>query len=335
MYKRKDGRWEERVTMPNGKRVCFYGKTKSEVLRKLADYEEKQETGEKFEDVAEAWWEDIESNIAHNTAKGYLPAKNRAISRFCGTPIKSITPAQISAHIKEFARTHADKTVRTQLMVYNLIFKYAVANDYVLINAARDLSIPNNLKKTKRKPPSSEDIQRVKDSTECTLGMVAYWAMYTGLRRGELLALRWEDVDPIKRTININKAIYYHNNIPVLKSTKTEASTAAIPILDALFNKVKFKKKGIIFHNEKGEYYKESEFRSLWNIYCKESGITATLHQFRHCFATMLFEAGIPPQEAQVLLRHAQISTTMDIYTDIRENKRQDIFNKVSSIDIN
>ena len=49
---------------------------------------------------------------------------------------------------------------------------------------------------------------------------------------------------------------------------------------------------------------------------------------------TMLFEAGIPPQEAQALLRHAQIATTMDIYTDIRENKRQEIFNKVIGIDI-
>ncbi len=48
----------------------------------------------------------------------------------------------------------------------------------------------------------------------------------------------------------------------------------------------------------------------------------------------MLFEAGIPPEEMQILLRHAQLSTTMDIYTDIREKKQREVFEKVYAVDI-
>ena len=80
-------------------------------------------------------------------------------------------------------------------MVYNLIFKYAVEMGYILMNPARDLSVPDNLRKKKVSAPPPDDIERVKSSTGCTFGLFAYWAMYTGMRRGELLALRWDDVD--------------------------------------------------------------------------------------------------------------------------------------------
>lgn len=335
MFKRKDGRYQEWFTTPSGKRMAFYGKTKAEVLRKIADYAEKEETGELFEDVADAWWEETEKQISFTTVRSYLPAKCRAVEKFGNTPIKDIKPAQISAHIQDFARTHAHKTTQNQLLIYNLIFKYAVRKGYTIANAARDLSVPSNLHKTKRTAPSAEDIQRVKESTSCTFGMFAYWLMYTGMRRGELLALEWSDVDPLNRTISITKSVSHNSNTPILKSTKTEASNAIIPILDALYDKIDFKKKGLVFPGPRGTHLKETEFRSRWKAYRRESGITATPHQFRHCFATMLFEAGIPPQEAQVLLRHAQIGTTMDIYTDIRENKRNEIFDKVKAVDIN
>lgn len=334
MYKRKDGRWEERITLPDGKRKAFYGNTKAEVLNKIRSYEEKKATGPTFKEIAESWWEETEARIAYNTTKSYKPAMRRACDEFGDRPIKDITPAQIAAYIEDFARTKADKTVRTQLMVFNLIFKYAVRKGHLPANIARDLTVPPNLKKRKVSAPSSEDIQRVKESTDCTFGMFAYWAMYTGMRRGELLALEWSDVDAKARTITINKSLYHDANRPVVKGTKTKSSDAVIPILDALYKKIKFKKSGLVFPNEQGQHISETQFQRQWELYTKESGVTATPHQFRHCFATMLFEAGIPPEEAQVLLRHAQISTTMDIYTDLRDSKRQRIFDKVAAVDI-
>lgn len=332
MTRRKDGRWQETITI-NGKTKYFYGKTKAEVLRKLRDYEEKQETGMLFEEVAEEWWEAHEPSIAHSTTKGYIPAKNRGIEIFKSFPIKKIEPSMVSQHIKRFAKTHADKTVRTQLMVYNHIFSYAVEMGYIPFNPARDLKVPGGLPKQKRTSPPQRDINIVKQSFELPFGLFAYMALYTGMRRGELLALTWSDIDLEKRIIHITKSLEHIGNQPRLKLPKTETSIGTVPILDKLYEVLK-PSRGIVFANSNGDYLTERQFSNRWNAYVKTTKIESTPHQFRHAYATMLFEAGIPPEEAQVLLRHAQLSTTMDIYTDIRDDKKKSIFEKVYSVDM-
>ncbi len=332
MTRRKNGTWQEAVTI-NGKRKFFYGKTKAEVLGKIRAYEEQQETGAFFEDVADEWWEAHSETLTWNSLKPYRPAYKRTVAYFGKTPIKEILPREINRHIEQFAATHADKTVRTQLSVYNLIFRYAVKQGYLLVNPARDLTVPSGLKKTKRHSASPEDIKRVKKSTGLPFGMFAYWAMYTGMRRGELLALEWKDVDLKARTISVTKSLYHQHNKPFIKIPKTETSIGSLPILDALLKKIK-PGKGLVFPGADGGYMTRGEFTRAWQKYAQESGVTATPHQFRHVFATMLFEADVPAPEAQALLRHAQLSTTMDIYTDLRAEKMKKIHKKVYAVDI-
>lgn len=332
MVKRKDGRFQEVITI-NGKKKYFYGKTKSEVLKKIQEFKTKETNGKTFVEVADEWWEEHETKIAFYTARSYKPAVLRAKEAFPTQYIKDILPNQISKEIKLFSKTYADKTVRTQLMMYNLIFKYAVEMGYVLINPARDLSVPSNLPKKKVTSPSSEDIEKVKSSTDCTFGMFAYWAMYTGLRRGELLALCWEDVDLTNRIITVNKAVEHINNKPHIKTPKTESGYRTVPVLNKLYEKIK-KGKGYVFPNQNGEMLTESQWQRQWELYVKESGVKATPHQFRHAFATMLFENNVSEKDAQEILGHAQLSTTMDIYTDIRESRKKKVYDKLLSVDI-
>ncbi|MBQ8624304.1 MAG: site-specific integrase [Oscillospiraceae bacterium] len=333
MNRRKDGRWQEAVTLDNGTRKYFYGKTKAEVLRKIAEFSETKERGELFGPIADKWWNAHEPTIAYNTTKGYRPALQRAIDAFGNVPIKKIVPHDIALEIARFSTDKADKTVRTQLLVYNLIFTYAVQKGYIDFNPAREVEVPKKLKKTKRTSPSSADIKRVKESYNCTFGMFAYFALYTGLRKGELLALDWKDIDMKKREISVTKSVYHVGNQAAVKKPKTATSIACVPIPDALYSKLK-PGKGLVFPNYKGEYMSGTQFNKAWQRYCNETGVTATAHQFRHAYATMLFENNIPPEEAQALLRHAQVQTTMDVYTDLREEKLKKIHSKVYSIDI-
>ncbi len=333
MIKRKDGRWQEAVTLDNGTRKYFYGKTKAEVLRKIAEFSETKERGELFGPIADKWWNAHEPTLAYNTTKSYRPALQRAIDAFGNIPIKRIVPHDIALEITRFSSGKADKTVRTQLLVYNLIFTYAVQQGYIDFNPAREVEVPKKLKKTKRTSPSSADIKRVKESYSHPFGMFAYFALYTGLRKGELLALEWKDINMKKREISVTKSLYHVNNIPKVKEPKTETSVARIPILDALYSKLK-PGKGLVFPNQRGEYMSDSQYDKAWKDYCATTGINATVHQLRHAYATMLFENDIPAEEAQALLRHAQVQTTMDVYTDLREEKLKKIHSKVYSIDI-
>lgn len=333
MIKRKDGRWQEAVTLESGTRKYFYGKTKAEVLRKISEFSDVKERGELFGPVAEKWWDVHEPTLAYNTTRSYKPAWRRTIEAFGDVPIRDITAHDISLEIIRFSEGKADKTVRTQLLVYNLIFTFAVQRGYLNFNPAREVEVPKKLKKTKRTSPGSDDIRRVKESYKCTFGMFAYMALYTGLRKGELLALDWKDVDMKKRQISVTKSVYHISNKPEIKLPKTSTSIACVPIPDALYSKLK-PSKGLVFPNANGDYMTEMQFQKAWKDYCKESGVTATAHQFRHAYATMLFENDIPPEEAQALLRHAQVQTTMDVYTDLREEKLKKIHSKVYSIDI-
>lgn len=338
MKKRADGRYQQQLplSMTNGKRVVLYGKTKSELLRKLADYEEKAENGLSFEAVADAWWEDAEPALAVTTRRAYRPAMRRAIQAMGEEYIKEISPQEINTFLKKIIKQNsmADKTARTQLMVVNLIMRYAVEEGYIESNPARDLSVPKGLSKERREIASEADIKLVKESYDAPFGDFAYWALYTGCRRGELIALTWDDVDIEKRTITISKSMFRDEDGKMKpKSTKTVSGNRIVPILDKLMEKLT-PGKGYVFGNPDGTPYTDRQVMRGWERYQKATGVTCTPHQLRHAYATMLFEAGVSESDAQTLLGHAQISTTKDIYTHIRETRAQKIRSQILSIDI-
>ena len=336
MTRRKDGTWQEAIKLKGmTKYKYFYGKTKSEVLRKIAEFTEEYEKGAKFEDVADEWWEMYEPTLEYNTTKAYRPALKRAKIYFDNTYIRQIKPHDVNKFITQFvAQNHAAlKTAKNQLVVVNSICKYATASGYIDQNPARDISVPKNLPKTRREMPSDEDIQRIKHSTNCTFGMFAYWILYTGLRRGELLALDWSDVNMEEHSISISKSVYHMYNKPYLKKPKSIAGTRIIPLMSRLAMKIS-PKRGPVFPGPDGGLMAETQFQKLWKQYRLESGVTCTPHQLRHAYATMLFENDISESDAQELLGHAYISTTKDIYTHIRETRKVQIRNKLIDVDI-
>lgn len=333
MVKRKDGRWQEAVTI-GGKRRYVYGRTRAEVTQKLRTMELDAKNGKLFKVVAEEWWAEKEPELAHNTAKSYKPAMDRAVEEFGERRMRELTPLDISRFIKRFAKTKADKTVRTQLGVINMICIYAVDWGYLDINIARDVSVPSGLSKERRMGASDDDIERVKASVDCTFGLFAFMAIYTGMRRGELLALEWEDIDLNARMISVNKSLEHISNRPHVKPPKTAASAASVPILEPLYAElIKRRGKGKVFPNADGDYLTETQYQRQWELYAQESGVTATAHQFRHSYATMLYEQGVAPEIMQMLLRHAQLSTTMDVYREIRDSARKSVFDSLGDID--
>ena len=335
MKKRKDGYYTVTRTI-NGKRVFFYGVTRMEALKKAEEREQKEEEGYTFEEAAEDWEEHHFPTLVWNTQKQYKPAMRRAVDEFGEDLITDITPADISGYINGFAiGDRSDKVVRTQLMVINLIFKHAINSLGVNIsNPARDITVPKHLKKQKVTSPSSKDIKAVKTNIEAPFGLFPYMILYTGLRKGELLALTWEDINLKQRTITVNKSIYHRYNVPYLKEPKTVKGIRTIPIPDKLLPHLKPKKKGLIFRNDHGTYITAKEYQTLWRNYQKASGVTCTAHQLRHCYATMLYENNVKEKTAQALLGHAQLSTTMDIDTDISTSYIKEASEELYKMDI-
>ena len=337
MKKRKDGLYQEEVSfMEGGRRVrkVFYGRTKADLNRKIMAFREEKARGKLFAEVADEWWDIHEPTLAYNTTKGYKPALARAKLYFGKTYINQIKAPDINRFLVEFIKDKhaAQKTAKTQLMVVNLICKYATANGYIPFNPARDISVPRGLAHNPREIISDEDIEAVKKSVDCTFGMFAYWILYTGCRRGELLALTWKDVDINARTISITKSVYHDSNTPRIKEPKSAAGKRIVPLMDRLLEKIT-PGRGLVFPNEQGELMTEMQFQKLWATYSKESGVNCTPHQIRHGYATMLYENGIELKDAQELLGHAYASTTQDIYTHIRQSRKEAVREQLLAVD--
>ena len=72
------------------------------------------------------------------------------------------------------------------------------------------------------------------------------------------------------------------------------------------------------------------QYERMWKRWQKATGLTLTAHQIRHGYATILWEAGIPAKDAQTYLGHAQLSTTMDIYTHIRDGRKAETDSRIN-----
>lgn len=340
MFRRKDnGLWQEVIRELNGKPLdkpkYFYGKTQAEVKRKINEYRGEIERGALFETVADLWWEEHEPTLAVNTAKSYKAPKQSAVDYFHGMYIKEITPSDVNKYIINSARrlNASRKTASNYLLVLNLIMSFAVINGHIDNNPAREVSIPKTLKSKGRDIATSEDLEKIKASKDIPFGMFPFWVLYTGMRKGELLALQWKDVDFTSGYITVNKSIYFQYGHPHIKEPKTQKGIREIPLLKKLSDNIR-PATGYIFKGKDGNAMTESQFRKQWDRYVNTTGISCTCHQLRHAFATMLFENEISVLDAQQILGHANAATTQDVYTHIRESRKELVRNKLVNVDI-
>lgn len=319
--KRKDGRLVKSITI-NGKKQYFYGKTEREINKRIVEYSEKKERGEKFKPIAENWWDETEPKLAIQTIKGYKKALTNAINEFGNEYIKDIKTKDIVKYLKKFeSKNYSFKTIANQKLICNLIFNYAIAENFIEYNPCSSIKLSNSLPKTKRTSASKEDETIIKENYD--LWLFPYFALLTGMRKGEILALQWKDIDFKNNIIYVTKSVFLNGYKSEIKAPKTEKGKRIVPLLKPL-KKVLLKQNNRIEDNYIFTFdginpLSEKRFYTQWRKFKKETGINCTAHELRHSFATFAFESGVPLKAVQEILGHAQSSTTLDIYTDFRK----------------
>ena len=188
---------------------------------------------------------------------------------------------------------------------------------------------------------------------------VAIIMMLSGLRRGELAALTWNDVNLKRRTITVNKVIAYDSNgVPSLRHiTKTAAGMRTVDIPQRLADYMSGLPRDnlLVIHSVRGEVMTESAWKKLWGSYMsllnrkygtrtpadmerlrsgkpgpKRLDMTIpniTMHWLRHTFCTLMYFAGVDVIQACAQMGHADVSTTLRIYTHL------DAIHKRKSVD--
>ena len=334
MKKRSDGRWQKSITL-DGNKVYFYSRAKTEkgaerdITKQIVDYKRIIKRGLLFRDVADSFESEYYQNLSYNTIRQYKRSVSDAVEAFGKRPIRDISAQEIQDYVNEFsAQRYTKKTISAKLSALNLIFTYAIVHNHIKSNPCQYVRILDGAPSSKREALTDEETQIVIQNKNAFFGLFAFTLLFTGLRECEALALTSDDID--NHSITVSKTLYYQGNKPYIKEPKTKAGIRSIALPDILYNEIA-QIKGVIFPNVKGEYLSKSNFQRFWERYKKETGLDVTPHQFRHTYATILFDAGIDEVSAKNLMGHSDIAITKNIYTHISQARKANVAFKLNT----
>ena len=321
MKKRKDGRY---VKMVDG--VLFYGATEREVYRKIMEHTEKLVHGKTFEEVAEEWWQIEAEQLSPSTVRGYKKATERAVDFFGDMHIADVSAADITKFLHFLARQkYSKKTVKNHKIIVSRIMHFATVECYIKTNPARDAELPRNLAEKKRKAAPPTDEIKIRN-TPVDDWQLPFVALMTGMRKGELIGLKWRDIDLDSGFIRVSRSVWYGDGGSHVKGTKTDAGDRSIPIVDPLADRLreliqrdKPKPNHFVFGTDVP--LSEKAYRYRLKRYNEKHGVTSTLHQLRKSFATAAVDADIQPDVLKEIIGHKDISTTLNIYAEVRDHR--------------
>lgn len=339
MKQRKDGRWLKQITI-DGKRIAFYSTADTEkkaikdIEKQLLAFREKKQKGALFSEVSCDWLASCEGKIGDGTLYHYNSYVSKLNAEFGDEYISEIRTKNINSFYSRLALQEFKlKSIINIHSAMRLIFKHAVV-EYGLENDPTSyVTLPKAKPSTPRVALTEEEQKRVIECVDLPDGLFAYFLLFTGMRRGEALALKWEKIDFENKKITVVDNVVFVENRAVIKPPKTESGTREVVLLDCLSEKLRplmpSDRSEFVFSGKTlfgGSYYPKA-----WKRYQKASGLNITPHQLRHTYATILFEAGIDTKDAQSLMGHSDISTTRNIYTHIRQKRLSETANRLNA----
>lgn len=344
-YKKKDGKTYFRFTVYlgtdlNGKKVITSRqgfKTKKDAAiayTKLVDnYKRIASNNFLFSEIYKMWLKDYENTVKGSTFQKTSRAfDTHILPTLSNKLIRNISISVIQNLIQEISiKTSEFKKMKNQI---SRVFKYAIQRRYMNTNPCDFVILPKL--ETKEKEINwlnKEELLEFLDLAENKLCHMWYaffrLLAYTGIRRGEALALHWSDINIENNTLSINKGLTRDKKgRAVISSPKNKGSNRIITIDDStidilLEHKEMQKASKIVFTNRKGDYLCLSSPSHKMSFLTKNSLFKITCHGLRHTHCSLLFEAGANIGEVQARLGHTDVKTTMNIYNHISKTQKQ------------
>lgn len=260
-----------------------------------------------------------EPHIRPSTAKMYRSLLDRVLLPKLGDiPLEEITRADVQRLLNTLTG-RAKSTIKKCRLMLTEIFDSAVDDDLIPKSPARRLRLPEGTQKLVLPVPPDQIPSLVAHCQKDPDGLFPLLLLYTGLRRGEALALRWRDIG--EEEISVTRALTFQGNAGVIGPTKTAAGNRRVPLLPPVRRKLG--KRGapddLVFSG--AEPMTSTVYRNTWNRIQRHIPELAGVHphQLRHTYTDILRHAGVDPKTAQYFLGHEDYSTTANIYSRIDE----------------
>jgi integrase len=370
----KDGKESKynyyRVTATVGKnadgkpiRKQFYGASKKDAEQKRDDYMTGLKQGlsvgydkATFGKAFEHWLEHVQKAAIGPATYIKYESMHRLHIAPCGLAgmkLVDIRAANIQGVYNELLQTTTAKNIHQIHKLLKVFFKYCLETDALIKSPLLAIKLPDLPKQSEVNTAlSDEDIERlVRAAKEDMKNFPFVFAMFTGLRAGELLALKYKDIDFKTDMISVNKNVRYLSvdgkYQPVLSDTKTESSIRKVPILaeikPMLIAHIENTRKAsrvlsirgdfLLFPSETGTYREQNNFLQSFKRLCDKLGIEkgCTIHSLRHTFCTILARQGVSLLDASKLMGHSNVSITAKVYAHVSDDDKKNAVKKLAA----
>ncbi|MHB8084795.1 MAG: tyrosine-type recombinase/integrase [Dehalococcoidia bacterium] len=283
------------------------------------------------------WVNDYRPNLSPRGYERYEGiVKGHLVPALGHLQLTQLKPEHIQAHYTA-AQTKglSARTVRYHHAVLHVALKTAVKYGQLARNPA-DAVTPPKKRRTEMKVWNEDEISRFLEEAKNTpYYELFYMALFTGMRRGELLAMRWADIDFIFNQVHVTRSLHHLKNGSYIftepKSDTSRRSIAMTPSTSLLLKACREKRAldqallnrslsedTLLFSHPDGRPLRPNTITNAWNVTAKHAGLKAIrLHDARHTHASILLKQGVHPKIVQERLGHSSIEITLDIYSHV------------------
>ncbi|RXI60139.1 site-specific integrase [Clostridium tetani] len=351
-------------------RKSFSGYSKQEVIKKMNEYQYKNNAGLLPSDdkiTLQQWFKTWLFEFRINDLKPSSFERYEGIYRkyILNSPIGKMSLSELRAKdIQKYYNSLSNKGISANVVNTINGFLYtclesALKQNYIPQNYCKLIILPKIIKEDEFTVLTLEEqniflnaIQGHKYQAAFTL------ALGTGLRLGELLGLKWSDIDFNKNTVSISRSIKRttlindegERNSQVLEQLpKTKTSIREVPIPSNIIENLKqYREKQLLVKKENKDVYNDNDYifsdklgnpldpkripRNFKSILKKTGLKDIKFHSLRHTYATRLFEADVPIKTVQALMGHSDITTTMNIYTHVMPEQKNKAVEKIDKL---
>ena len=364
IHRRKGGGWCAQYTVYTAKgrkRKTLYGKTRQEVATKLAKALSDREGGLTFDadnlrlgDYLQRWLEDSKKgSVKRVTYEGYArQVRNHLVPTLGRIKLRALTPAHLRGLYRE--KTETGLSARTVGYIHTTIHN-------ALEQAVKDGLVPRNVADVV-KPPQlcKEEIQPLTPAQTKTfleaVGGDRFEALYVlavtaGPRQGELLGLKWEDIAPDRKLLQVKRTLSStKGGEPVFSNPKTAKGRRSVKLTARAVEALRrhrerqleereevaglWQNHGLVFPTQVGTPMSRHNLvaRSFKPL-LKRAGLPEIrFHDLRHTCATLMLAVGANPKVAQETLGHANVTITLDTYSHLLPHMQDEVAEKVNEL---
>lgn len=360
IYRRKsDGRWVGSLSLPDGTRKVFYGKKQSEVIAKLDEAANDLRRGMltvgenvTLQEYLENWLENIHKPVIRlSTYLNYRKLiKNYLVPGLGKVKVQKLTPQQVQAfYSKKIRDGLSPKTVNNVHVLLHKALDNAVKWNMLPRNVCDAVTPPRIPRKEKNVLTREQAHTLLKEVKAHRLEALLTLAVTTGMREGELLALRWQDIDLEHGSLQVKRAVTYLKEYGYVESepkTAKSQRTIKLPVFVVsilLTHRLQQKEqkqevgttwidKGLVFTNAQGYYLSPSTLLKMFKRFLVSIGLPSMrFHDLRHSAATILLAMNTHPKVVQEILGHSQIAMTLDVYSHALPSMQEDVIKQWDS----